>query len=197
MTSAFIKGIKQHSERYYIVHHSSQSLYDEGVDRDGMSPRITSIVVMHVPTRQTVSFSMHAVAEEKGIAKEDVEQRYNEIEREIIERFYSFVRDRREKYWVHWQMKNIVFGFEHIEHRFRALNSDKSVPPHIPVEVRINLDSVLREKYGDEYAPNPRMLNLMLLNGQRDPRFMTGAEEASAFKSQRIHPNAQLHDLKG
>lgn len=119
MTSAFIKGIKQHSERYYIVHHSSQSLYDEGVDRDGMSPRITSIVVMHVPTRQTVSFSMHAVAEEKGIAKEDVEQRYNEIEREIIERFYSFVRDRREKYWVYWQMKNIVFGFEHIEHRDR------------------------------------------------------------------------------
>lgn len=191
MVSAFIKGIKRYPERYYIVHYSSESIYDEGVDRGGMSPRITSIAVMHVPTRQTVSFSMHAIAEEKGIPKQGVEQHYDEIELAIIERFYVFVRDRREKYWIHWQMKNIVYGFEHIEHRFRTLTADKSIsPPHIPVEVRINLDSVLREKYGDDYVPNRRMLNLMLLNGQRDHRFMTGEEEAAAFKARefiRLH----------
>lgn len=76
------------------------------------------------------------------------------------------------------------FGFEHIEHRFRALTPENLVPPqHIPVEVRINLDHVIKNKYGDDYCPNPRMLNLMLINGQRDPRFMTGAEEATAFRA--------------
>ena len=67
--SSFFKAVKKHPERFYIIHYSSQSLYDEGVDRGGLSPRITSIVVMHLFTRQTVTFAMHAVAEELRILK--------------------------------------------------------------------------------------------------------------------------------
>ncbi len=180
-TNSFFNGVKSHPERYFVIHYSSQSLYDEGVDRGGLSPRITSIVVMHFSTRQTVTFAMHAVAEELGISKDQIETRYDEIEAAILERFYTFARDRREKYWVHWNMRNIVFGFEHLEHRYRALT--KKEPPSIPVEVRINLNDVLRERYGDQFAADPRMLNLMLLNGARDPRFLLGNEEAEAFKS--------------
>lgn len=179
--SKFFKSAKKHPERFYIVHYSSQSLYDDGVDRDGLSPRITSIVVMHLSTRQTVTFAMYAIAEEMRISKDDVEVRYDDIERAILERFYTFVRDRREKIWVHWQMKNIIFGFEHLEHRYRILTGKE--PPHIPVEVRVNLNDVLTERYGDGFAPNPRMLNLMLQNGQRDHRFLEGRDEAEAFKS--------------
>lgn len=179
--SAFFKAVKKHPGRFYIIHYSSQSLYDEGVDRGGLSPRITSIAVMHTSTRQTVTFAMHAVAEELGIPKDQVENRYDEIECAILERFYAFIRDRREKYWVHWNMRNVVFGFEHLEHRYRVLTGKE--PPHIPVEVRMNLNDILRERYGSEFAPNPRMLSLMLLNGQRDPNFLEGKEEAEAFKA--------------
>ena len=98
----FFRNIKRNPDRFYIIHYSSQSLYDEGVDRGGLSPRITSIVVMHLSTRQTVTFAMHAIAEEMQIAKQDVEQRYDEIEAAILGRFYAFARDRREKIWVHW-----------------------------------------------------------------------------------------------
>lgn len=174
----FFSAIKRHPERFYIIHYSSQSLYDEGVD--GLSPRITSVVVMHLSTRQTVSFAIHAVADDLGIPRDEVGGRYDEIERALLERFYDFIRDRREKYWVHWNMKNIVFGFEHLEHRFRTLT--RAEPPHIPIEVRVNLNDILKERYGSDFARNPRMLNLMLLNGERDKRFLEGAQEAEAFK---------------
>ncbi len=183
MTEAneFFKNIRKHPERFYIIHYSSQSLYDEGVGT-GLSPFITSIAVMHLSSRQTVTFAIHSVAEELGISKDDVESRYAEIETEILERFYSFARDRRQLYWVHWNMRNIVFGFEHLEHRYRALT--RRDPPHIPIEVRKNLNDIFRERYGSDFASDPnRMLNLMLLNGERDPRFLLGKEEAEAFKS--------------
>ena len=173
----FFQSVKKHPDRFYIIHYSSQSLYDEGVD--GLSPRITSIVVMHYATRQTVSFALHAVAESLKILKDQVESRYDDIERELLERFFSFLRDRREKYWVHWNMRNLTFGFEHLEHRYRSLC--KTEPPSVPVEVRLNLNDILRDRYGSSYASDPKMKNLMLLNGELDRRFLEGSQEAEAF----------------
>lgn len=38
-SSNFFKSVERHPDRFYIIHYSSQSLYDEGVD--GLSPRIS------------------------------------------------------------------------------------------------------------------------------------------------------------
>jgi hypothetical protein len=176
-SDTFFPNVKKHPDRFYIIHYSSQSLYDEGID--GLSPRITSIVVMHYATRQTLSFALHAEAEALGISKDDVESNYDTIEKALLQRFYSFLRDRREKYWIHWNMRNLTFGFEHLEHRYRSLC--KAEPPSVPVEVRLNLNDILIERYGSDYAPSPRMKNLMLLNGELDVRFLEGAKEAEAF----------------
>jgi hypothetical protein len=173
----FWASVKKHPDRFYIIHYSSQSFYDEGVD--GLSPRITSIVVMHYAMRQTVSFALHAVAESMDISKDGVESRYDDIEKELLRRFFNFLRDRREKYWVHWNMRNLTFGFEHLEHRYRSLC--KTEPPSVPVEVRLNLNDILRQRYGSDYASDPKMKNLMLLNGDRDIRFLEGQQEAEAF----------------
>jgi len=137
---------------------------------------------MQFSTRQTVSFALHAVAEDQKIPRDQVAASYDAIERVLLERFYAFVRDRREKYWVHWNMRNIVFGFEHLEHRYRVLTGED--PPHIPIEVRINLSDVFRDGYGSDFASDPKMLGLMLLNGERDPKFLSGKEEAEAFAKQ-------------
>jgi len=134
---------------------------------------------MHYASRQTVSFALHAVAESLGIGSEDIEREYDNVERELLKRFYDFVRDRREKYWVHWNMRNLTYGFEHLEHRYRVLH--KADPPMIPVEVRINLNDVLKQRYGSDYAPDPKMISLMKLNGQAVPTLLTGKEESEAF----------------
>jgi hypothetical protein len=76
-------------------------------------------------------------------------------------------------------MRNITYGFEHIEHRFRTLTHAE--PPVIPVEQRINLNDMLSERFGSDYANHPKMSDLMSMNGGLNPRFLTGAEEVQAF----------------
>lgn len=137
-------------------------------------------VLMHYSTRQTVSFALHAVAESLGISKNEVESHYDEIEKVLLERFFAFLRDRREKYWVHWNMRNLTFGFEHLEQRYRSLC--KIDPPSVPIEVRLNLNNILAKRYGSDYAVDPTMKNLKLLNGELDKRFLDGSQEAEAFR---------------
>lgn len=178
-TIDFFPVIRKHPERFYLIHYSSERLFDEATG--GLSPRITSIVVMHYQTQQIESYALHAVAETLGIPRDQVQSRFDEIERELLSRFYAFVRDRRQASWVHWNMRSLVFGFEHLEHRYRLLT--KSEPPSIPVEVRVNLNDALKQRYGPDYAPDPRMKSLMLLQGDLSKQFMEGAEESEAFKA--------------
>jgi hypothetical protein len=175
----FFKDVKASPERFYIIHYSSQSLYD--AEAGAHSPRITSIVVRHYVTGQTVSFATHTTAEYFGIPPDEVEGRYNDVERELLTKFYEFVRDRRVQYWIHWNMRSVVFGFEHLEHRYRLLTGHDA--PSIPVEVRINLSDVLKNRYGADYAPHPQMPKLMALNGGPPQGVMSGKEEAAAFET--------------
>lgn len=176
-SSAFIKDIKKNPENYYIIHYSCQSLYD---DNEALSPRITSIAINHYATEQTVSFSTHSIAEELHIPRENVRDRFDEVERELLSEFYAFIRDRRDKYWIHWNMRNLTYGFEHLEHRYRVLGGNDA--PIIPVERRLNLNDLLRDRYGDEYAKHPKLKSLMEMNGGIHRHFLTGEEEVQAFE---------------
>ncbi|QRZ13924.1 hypothetical protein JWJ88_04490 [Paracoccus methylovorus] len=159
-SSDFFSQVKNNPENFYIVHYSCQSLND---DNEGLSPRITSIGVTHFATEQTVSFSTHAIAEEMGIAREDVRGNFDRVEEKLLRDFYIFIRDRRDKFWIHWHMRNLTYGFEHLEHRYRILGgTDAAV---IPVERRINLNDMLSRKYGSSYAKHPKMKSLMEING--------------------------------
>ena len=152
----FIRALRKRPEYFYVIHYSCQSLFD---NNENLSPRITSIVVSHFSSEQTISFSTHAIAEELRISREEVRQKFDKIELRLLENFYAFVRDRRKEYWVHWNMRNLTYGFEHLEHRYRALGkSDAAV---IPIERRINLNDMLAKHYGSKYAPHPKMKSLM------------------------------------
>ena len=174
----FIKELKERPENFYIIHYSCQSLYD---DNEALSPRITSIVITHFSTEQTVSFSTHSIAEELHIPRESVRDRFDEVERKLLLDFYAFIRDRRDKYWVHWNMRNLAFGFEHLEHRYRVLGGNDA--PVIPVERRLNLNELLSDRYGSGYASHPKMKSLMELNGGIHRHFLTGEEEVRAFQN--------------
>jgi hypothetical protein len=173
----FFDSIKKRPGDFLIIHYSTESLYDEGLQ--GLSPRITSIVVMHYDGAQTHSFAIHTAAEQLGIPKDDVAARYDEIESKLLSDFYGFVKGVRDKYWVHWQMKSVTFGFEHIEHRYEYLTKEKPHP--IPVENRINLVDCLRQRYGDNFAPHPQMREFMLLQGELPRSFLMGEEESNCF----------------
>lgn len=173
----FVKQLRLNSENFFIIHYSCQSLYD---DNDGLSPRITSIAVDHYATEQVVSFSTHSIAEELHISRADVINLFDSVEKKLLQDFYSFVRDRRDKYWIHWNMRNLTYGFEHLEHRYRVLGGNDA--PIIPVERRLNLNDLLADRYGDGYAKHPKLKSLMELNGGVHRHFLSGADEVQAFR---------------
>jgi hypothetical protein len=184
----FIREIKKRPENFYVIHYSCQSLYD---DNEALSPRITSITISHYATEQTVSYSTHSIAEELHIPRDTVHERVDEVERELLRGFYSFIRDRRDKYWIHWNMRNLTYGFEHLEHRYRVLGGSDA--PVIPVERRLNLNDLLADRYGHEYAPHLKLKSLMEMNGGIHRHFLTGEEEVRAFQNNecRVSPSLQ------
>lgn len=78
-------------------------------------------------------------------------------------------------------MRNLTYGFEHLEHRYRVLGGGEA--PAIPVERRLNLNDLLANRYGGRYAAHPKLKSLMELNGGIHRHFLTGEEEVQAFRS--------------
>lgn len=178
-THEIIKKLYQKQEKIYFIHYSCQNLSD---DNEGYSPRITSIAVLHMQSDQMYSFSMHLIAEELNIPRDKIFDNYDEIEKLMLGRFFKFAMERDKKsIWIHWNMTNINFGFEALEHRYRVLTGNE--PFHITEIDRYNLSKLIQKKHGKNYAKNPKMLNLMMLNGGRDRNFLCGEEEVRAYKA--------------
>lgn len=175
---SFFKAIKKRPDSYFIIHYSSESLFETEAIQ-GLSPRVTSIVVMHYATAQARSFAFHLSADLLNIAKADIDNNLDRIEADLLTRFYNFARDNRLQHWIHWNMRGQLFGFEHIEHRYRKLTGSEA--PSIPIDVRVNLNDVLRARYGHDYAPHKQLTHLMLMQGPPLQGFLEGAAEAVCF----------------
>ena len=113
-----VKGLAEQSSHVLVIHYSCESFYDI---KDGRTPRVTSIAVRSLKTGQTKSFSIHKIAERKKVSINQIEEYYDELEREMLAEFFSFVGDHKSYSWVHWNMRDINFGFEAIQNRYVVL----------------------------------------------------------------------------
>ena len=171
--------ITNNIERVYFIHYACQSISD---DYQWKSPRIASIEVLHYKSSQVNSFSIHLVAEELGFEKDDIEENYEKIELVMLENFISYISSReKESIWIHWNMTNINYGFQAIEHRYKVISKKDCYM--IPEENKINLSAILSLKYGARYCEEPKMQNLMLLNRLEDKHFIAGKGEITVFKA--------------
>jgi hypothetical protein len=169
--------IKRHRDRCLIVHYACQSLYD---DKEGLSPSISNIVVKSFNNDQTVSFAAHLVAERLHIPKDGIVERFDDIEKALLEEFYEFVQGHTGDLWLHWNMVNIHYGFETISHRYHVLTGRNA--PSIDVDNRINIADVLEGIYGRDYVGVPNMQKLMEINGGQRRDFVLGKDEVELFK---------------
>lgn len=177
--------IKNHRKNCLIIHYACQSLYD---DREGLSPRISNIVIRDLENEQTFSFAIHLVAEKMHVAKSDIVVRYDQIETQLLEDFFQFVRDHPGHLWLHWNMINLQFGFETLAHRFSVLTGKNA--PSVDMDSRINIAGIVSGKYGSNYADVPHMPNLMKVNGGIKRDFVAGKDEVELFKNEEF---ARLH----
>jgi hypothetical protein len=169
-----LADITNHPRHVLLVHYSCESFYDR---EDPGSPRITSIAVRFFDTGQTLSWSIHQVAEVKG-ALGSIEARYDELEREMLTGFYRFVADHLQATWVHWNMRDVNYGFEALSHRLRVLGGQAA---DIPDQNKVDLARLLVDLYGVRYIGHPRLERLVEKNEITKLGFLSGKEEASAF----------------
>ena len=121
-----IKDIFKNKNNVFIIHYSCESFYNI---ENGRTPRITSIVVKYLDSCNDVSFSIHKIAEIEDIS--DISEHYDAIEKKMLDEFYDFIKKHENYYWVHWNMKNINYGFEAIAHRYRVLGGIQIGRAHV------------------------------------------------------------------
>ena len=84
-------------------------------------------------------------------------------------------------------MRDMNYGFEAIEHRYKVLGGN---PTEIPEQNRIDLNRLLIDIYGVGYIGHPRLTKIIELNKISNKDFLTGSDEAEAFinkESVRLH----------
>ena len=160
----------------WVIHYSCESFYDRP---DGRSPRITSIAIRKLDSAQTRSFSIHQVAERRSVPFNEIEAHFDSLEREMLDAFYDHVRSFQGMKYLHWNMRDINFGFAAIEHRYRVLGGD---PVVIEDDRKIDLSRLLIDIFGIGYIGHPRLESLLSKNDIRPLDFLTGAQEAEAFE---------------
>jgi hypothetical protein len=160
-----------------VIHYSCESFYDRA---DGRSPRITSIALRKLDSAQTVSFSIHQIAERRRIPFDQIEQYYDELEKEMLITFFSHLGNHRGMKYLHWNMRDVNYGFQAIEHRFRVLGEEPYV---VDDSKKYDLSRLLINIYGLGYVDHPRLEKLLYKNHIAPLDFLTGAEEAKAFEN--------------
>ncbi|MFN6338812.1 MAG: hypothetical protein ACK41W_08835 [Cyanobacteriota bacterium] len=173
-----IEEISKNENHTLVIHYSCESFYNR---KDGQTPRITSIAVRNLASGQTESFSIHKVAELTGCPPEQIESRYDELEKKMLGEFFEYLEVHLNYDWVHWNMRDINYGFAAIEHRFKVLKGKPKA--RLDESRKHDLSRILVALYGKDYIGDPRMAKLMEKNGMKALNFLGGDEEAAAFEN--------------
>lgn len=176
--------IAENPQNYLIIHYSCESFYDI---HDGHTPRITSIAVYHYASGQTESFSIHKAAEKLHVNLQEIEKHFDELEHNMLKEFFEYAEKQHNMFWIHWNMRDINYGFKAIEHRFSVLGG---TPFKILDSQKIDLARKLIECYGVGYIGHPRMESLLEKNHMKAKDYLSGQEEAIAFEN---HEYIKLH----
>ena len=113
--------IDKNPSKYLIIHYSCESFYDI---KDGHTPRVTSIAVYDYATAQTDSFSIHKMAEKLHVDISDIKSHYDELEKSMLDEFFEYAKEHKTYFWIHWNMRDMNYGFKAIEHRYSVLGGD-------------------------------------------------------------------------
>lgn len=173
---AELERLDEKALKLLFIHYSCESFYD--LRDSGRSARITSIAIRHFETGQSVSFSIHTTAEKQDHL-DSIESHYDVLEKLMLEDFFNFVKEHEQYHWIHWNMRDIGYGFQAINHRYSVLGGDPIV---IADDKKFDLADKLKTVYGDNYIDHPRFEKLIDKNSISKKDFLNGAQEAKAFE---------------
>lgn len=161
---------------YLIIHYSCESFYNI---KDGRTPRVTSIAIRYLKTGQTKTFSIHKIAEKKSLI-DKIESHYDYLEKEMLKEYFNFIKENKNYTWIHWNMRDINYGFQAIENRYEVLGGK---PINIEDNMKIDLARLMVDLYGLSYIKHPRLDNLIDKNHITKKDYLIGSEEALCFEN--------------
>ena len=97
----------------------------------------------------------------------------------MLDRYFEFIRLHQHCQWVHWNMRDVNYGFAAIEHRYRVLGG---LPISVSEEKKFDLSRSLIDMYGVAFIGHPRLEKLIEKNGITIKDFLSGSEESKAFE---------------
>ncbi len=157
-----------HPKDVLVIHYSCENFYDRN---HGKTPRVTSIAVRNLGSGQTESFSIHKIAEQEGKDFNEIATTYDELEKEMLEEFFKHASENQGKTWVHWNMRDINYGFIALEHRLKVLQGKPFV---LSEDKKIDLARAMVALYGINYIGYPRLVNLIEKNEITSKDTLTG-----------------------
>lgn len=166
-----------------VINYSRQDLED---NESGMAtPRVIAIIVKSLDGKFNECFAIHHEAEKAKIVWDEISNYYDFLEERLIKGFVLFVKTHRNYNWLHWDMNDVHFSFEAIEHRYKVLVDENGKDfINIPLDKRFNINQLLQNIYGDHYENEPQLDNLIKSNnkGVLKNGYLTLSQEATAFK---------------
>lgn len=172
--------LEKRRDMYIVLHYSCESFYDI---KDGRTPRVTSIAARNLSSGQTVSFSIHKSAEQSHVPIVQIAGRYDQLERQMLDEYFEFLKSRHGYSFIHWNMRDGNYGFQAIEHRYKVLGGS----PFVVDDARkFDLARELINRFGVSYVSHGasgRLHSLMDLNHITAKDALTGQQEADAFEA--------------
>ena len=99
--------------------------------------------------------------------------------KEMLGTFFEHLGNYRETTYLHWNMRDVNYGFQAIQHRFEVLGGKPYV---VDDDKKVDLARLLIDIYGVRYIGHPRMVNLLEKNHIAPRDFLTGEAEATSFE---------------
>jgi hypothetical protein len=156
------KNFLSNLDKLWVIHYTCSDFNEEAVMISSISLRLL----------KNDSVTTYAIKE-----KEDI----NESEKKLLLGFLEHTKNHPDAKYIHWNMYSDKYGFSAIQKRFKELFPTDNLQVPYP-ENELNLSSTLYEIYG-----NPKLHTLMKKNDLNTDDFMTGAIEATEFKSKNFY----------
>lgn len=162
------------TEHLHIVHYATDPRASAHA-----TPPVAAIVVQNVLTGAQMTFAAITEAEAAGVPPETVLAQYPDFEREALSMFADFATTRPEAVWVHWRMRDAIFGFDALNRRATV---HRTRHHGIPPARRCDLSHHLERRYGDQFAPRPRLWNAIRRNLGATPELLDRDALATAWE---------------
>lgn len=156
------------NESVIAVHYSCESI----LTPKDHPPGVASIAIYELGTREVTAFSRNDAP--KGVLPDKIEE-------DLLKRFFARLASFQESLVVHWNMNRPEYGFEALASRLRYL-TDSPGGIIIPAR-RIDIDDLLVEEFGEDYAPHGRLLSMASLNELDVRSSLIGKDEAERFSN--------------